>query len=277
MAGSRLPDFVIIGAMKAGTTTLWRWLEQHDAVWLPEGKEPQFLDDPDRVGLGIDAYAAHFADAPDERVTGEASANYADAKTIDVTAATIAAWLPAARLIYLVRDPVERLRSHYRHEVQRGREARPLAEATAVGSPYVSRSCYADVVRALHRHGLRDQLLVVSFEELTGPDDEEWHRVLAHLGLAPVDRPGAAYNRSAAKGTYRPAMRFLHDRGLVDVATRVPASLRRRLRGVAIDDSEATSEAITAASNQTLPAGVIATLDDQASELAKLLSRDPLW
>ncbi len=73
MHSPRKPDFLIIGAQKAGTTWLWAMLNQHPGVQLPETKEIHFFGGSETYAAGLDAYLAHFEGIPENRVTGEAS------------------------------------------------------------------------------------------------------------------------------------------------------------------------------------------------------------
>ena len=221
MSEPRGPDFVIVGAMKAGTTTLFRWLGEHPDVVLPEVKEPHFLggvsDRMDEAG-----YYRLFADVPAERVTGEASAGYADARHVETVADHLAARLPAARVIYLVRSPMDRLRSHYGHEVRRGRERRPLATAVSkAGNPYVARSAYGTCAEAL-AHADRESLLVVRTDRL----EASWPAVLQHLRLAPRPCPATVHNQAEDQLQMGTLSRWLWRRGLLRTG-RVPAPLRR--------------------------------------------------
>ena len=78
---------------------------------------------------GFEQYAELFVNAGPDELTGEASVAYTDPGGAGLAAARMHESIPDARLIYLVRHPVERARSHYRHEVQRGRETRPFRVA----------------------------------------------------------------------------------------------------------------------------------------------------
>src|SRR5262245_43493172 len=178
----RLPDFVLIGVMKAGSTTLFRWLDEHPGVRMPDDKEPGFFSDERAWRRGLGWYASLFADVPADLRTGEASVAYADPRTADVVVPRLLETLPDALLLCLLRDPATRLRSHYHHEVLRGRETRPLAEAVAEpGNPYVARSSYGAVLRPWFDSAAAPRLKVVLSEELF-KDDDVWESVLGHLG-----------------------------------------------------------------------------------------------
>ncbi len=115
-----LPNFFILGAQKAGTTSLHRYLGQHPQVFMSPNKEPQYfafgdMDIPPE-GLGpywvrtFPAYQALFEDARGARAIGEASTSYLHSAR---AARRIARRLPEARLIAVLRDPAERAHSHF--------------------------------------------------------------------------------------------------------------------------------------------------------------------
>lgn len=256
----RLPDIVVIGAMKAGTTSLFRWLEQHPEVGAPARKEPETLLTPDPAA----GYQDLLGGLDPAARTLDASTRYGHPDEAPRAAAVIATVLPNAHLVYLVRDPEQRLRSHYRHEHQRGRERRPLAEAvTAPDNPYMAHSLYADVVDAYDRVLGSGRLQIWSFERLTGDDGREWSRLLTALGLRDRPRPDRAHNTGADKGQFRPWTRTLYDRGLLP---RLPRPLRP-LRRLGIDDSDRARAERELAAAEQLPAEVVARLREQADRL----------
>jgi hypothetical protein len=129
-----LPNFFILGAAKSGTTSLYAYLRQHPAVFMPEVKEPRYfayVDEPpemkgpgdedanERAVFTFDAYRALFADVADETAVGEASPNYLYSETAPCR---IHERLPKAQLFVVLRDPVERAYSHYLHLRGSGRE-----------------------------------------------------------------------------------------------------------------------------------------------------------
>lgn len=118
------PRFVIIGAQKAGTTSLFHALAAHPRVRPPSEKEPSFFSYRRRKGARW--YVRRFPRAGEGLVTGEASPSY----LFDPFApARMRAVLPDARLIVILRDPVERAYSQYHHVVRHGHEERPFRQA----------------------------------------------------------------------------------------------------------------------------------------------------
>jgi hypothetical protein len=113
----RLPDFLVIGGMKCGSTTLYHHLSRHPDIFLSNPKEPQFFSRELVFERGFDWYRSLFAEAG-LRICGEASTCYSRAPHFGDVAKRVYSSLPDARLVYLVRHPVDRAYSHYRHEVQ---------------------------------------------------------------------------------------------------------------------------------------------------------------
>jgi len=112
----RLPDFIVIGAMKCGTSTLHEQLSRAPGVAMSDPKEPQFFSDDDVYARGMEWYASLFDGAAPAAIAGEASTNYTKRPTHPKTVVRMRAALPDVRLVYMMRHPVERLVSHYIHE-----------------------------------------------------------------------------------------------------------------------------------------------------------------
>lgn len=124
-----LPNFIIIGAQKAGTTSLFHYICQHPQVFANNSKEIHFFDRHHQ--LGANWYRSHFPLAgrlqPGRRSRmGEATPYYL---CHPHAPGRIAALLPKVKLIAVLRHPVERAISHYFHEKKKGREHLPILEA----------------------------------------------------------------------------------------------------------------------------------------------------
>lgn len=109
----RFPDFIIIGAAKAGTTSLYDHLARHPGIFASAVKEPEFFarEEPDEAGLA--RYAAHFRNARPDQLCGEASTIYSLSPHFPAAPARIASTIPDVRLIYIMREPVSRAYSYY--------------------------------------------------------------------------------------------------------------------------------------------------------------------
>ena len=124
---SALPTFCVIGAMKSGTTSLHHYLAAHPEISMSRPKELDFFVAEKNYDRGVDWYASHFDDAA--AVRGESSTNYTKCHIFDGVPARMNALLPNVKLVYVLRDPIERLISHYEHNRSRGRESRTFDEA----------------------------------------------------------------------------------------------------------------------------------------------------
>ncbi len=110
---SRLPDFFIIGAAKAGTTSVHAALSRHPAIFMPDRKEPEFLARDDLYDQGIESYAQLFEPSQPGQLIGEASTLYSLGRFFPHTARRMAAHCPDAKIVYIVREPVDRAYSYY--------------------------------------------------------------------------------------------------------------------------------------------------------------------
>jgi hypothetical protein len=272
MTGPRLPDFVIIGAGKSGTTTLHHWLLQQPEIFSCSLKEPRFFSrDWDK---GLPWYTALFAEGGEDQLAGEASTNYTDVEYSEVAAERMAATVPGARLIYLLRHPVERLRSQYRHNWRRAVESDPLADAVVrPDNPYVGRSLYHQRLAPYVERFPRQQICVVRFEDLVASSQPAWTEVLEHLGLEERPAPGDAHNVTADLPWVSAGLRRLEKGGWLDHLPPVPDALRRRairaLRGVGRrPPAQASGE---------LPAAVVRELWTDIERLEEWLGRGRLW
>lgn len=120
-------DFIIIGAQKSGTTSLFEYLTAHPKIFMPGAKELEFFSDPKRFSKGYDwYYREYFGNAPAGSLLGEASTHY---MMYPQAPANILRTLPNVKLLAILRNPLDRAYSHYRMTVMRGREARSFSEA----------------------------------------------------------------------------------------------------------------------------------------------------
>jgi hypothetical protein len=189
-----LPTFLIIGAMKGGTTSLHGYLRQHREVFMPERKELNFfldeyagppIDPPEdrNWSRGITWYEQQFAGAEGELAVGEASPNYSRYPTYPGVAERIAAVVPNVKLIYLVRNPIDRVFSHYLHDLANGREQRPLHIAVRRDDRYLAPSRYATQLEHYFRVFSPGQVLLLKADDLLARRAETVRRVLEFIGV----------------------------------------------------------------------------------------------
>jgi len=180
---SALPTFCIIGAMKSGTTSLHHYLAAHPEISMSQPKELNFFIAERNYDKGIDWYASHFdASAP---VRGESSPNYTKGHFFEGVPARMNALLPDAKLIYVVRDPIERLISHYEHNRSRGRESRTLDEALRgpERNHYVRCSRYFTQIEAFLEYYPLEQIHVLEARDLRRVRSEALSRIFRFLAV----------------------------------------------------------------------------------------------
>jgi hypothetical protein len=235
-----LPSFLIIGAAKAATTTLWSILNEHPEVFVSEVKEPNYLLGGEWAGRGLDWYESLFDPAGQAVHRGEASPAYTMFPMFTGVPERAATLVPDARIIYTIRHPVRRMVSHWTQATTAGHEHRPLEDALVWASAYYFTSCYGLQLSRWAKAFPRQALLVVRSEDLAENPEATIDRVLAHLGLPVGWRPSASsmrQNVSAWKPrSPRPLIRLsgaLRGAGLEQpaelIAKRTPFKQRVRL------------------------------------------------
>jgi hypothetical protein len=182
----RLPNFLIIGAMKAGTTSLYHYLRPHPEVFMPAIKELDFFAEGGNWRRGFGWYAKQFEEAdPQATAVGEASTVYTKYPHYQGIAERIAANLPDVRLIYVVRHPIQRIRSHYQHRVAVGAEKDPIEMAVLKNPIYLDYSRYALQIEQYVPHVPTERILVITSESLRDDRSATIRRVYSFLGVTP--------------------------------------------------------------------------------------------
>jgi hypothetical protein len=185
-----LPNLVVIGGLKCGTTSLHHYLNLHPEIAMSRPKELNFFVAELNWDLGPDWYASHFDRAAPVR--GESSPHYTNLPRFAGVAARMRELLgETTRIIYMVRDPIDRMLSHYLHNVSGGYESRPLAEALAdPGSAYLARSRYAMQVDPYLEAFGPERLLIISREDLRDDRVATMRRTFGFCGVdAGYDSP----------------------------------------------------------------------------------------
>jgi Sulfotransferase domain len=233
---ARLPDFIIIGAMKCGTTSLYKHLGKHPEIGVSKDKETDFFLADSNFARGVDWYSDQFAGAAaGARVIGEASPNYTKCTEFPGVAERIFRVLPGVKLIYMVRDPVDRFVSQYLHHANAGEITLDPQRIlhSAAGAHYLNCSRYYRQASEYLRFFPREQMLFLCLDELNRDPQALLRRTFAFLGVdpaVPIDGLSDAYNRRADLQRL-PAWYFAARRSplLRGVKQRLPAGLRRAL------------------------------------------------
>lgn len=201
-----LPNFLIIGAAKSGTTSLYHYLRAHPQIFMPATKELSFFNREGDWNL-LDWYEKQFEGAKGALAVGEASPKYAMHPVYPGVPQRIAKILPRARLIYVVRNPIERMHSHYMERLFNGRREGPIEKALPADPLYIGASRYAAQIELYLEHFSREQLLVITAERLRREGEQTMARIFRFLDVdADWDASilGKEFNRTRDKTARRP-------------------------------------------------------------------------
>lgn len=212
-----LPNFIIIGAQKCGTTSLYQYLSEHPQVIPALKKEIHFFDDME-FGKGLNWYRAYFPLSIQKyyakifngqrKITGEASPYYI---FYPHSPKRISAVAPNVKFIIMLRNPVDRAFSHYYHQVRKGRENLGFTEAIDAEEErlkgelermindetyysrnywaysYLARGRYAEQLKVWLNFFQRENFLIINSERFFISPAEEFKETLRFLELEPVE------------------------------------------------------------------------------------------
>ncbi|MET0564315.1 MAG: sulfotransferase [Gaiellaceae bacterium] len=172
----------MIGAMKSGTTSLHHYLSLHPQIFMSEEKEPRFFTDEAKWSQGPAWYEAHFPEpAP---IRGESTPDYTKFPAIRGAPKRIHSVIPDVRLIYLVRDPIERIISHYVDSYSFGRLNRTIDEELAdFDCHLVNCSRYYVQIEQYLEYFNPDRILILASEDLRNDRRETLQTAFRFLGV----------------------------------------------------------------------------------------------
>lgn len=200
----RLPNLIIIGAMKAGTSSLHYYLDQHPDIQMSRIKELRFFIEERNWSRGTDWYESHFSSSVP--IAGETTPAYTHFPFRRGVPQRMHQVIPDAKLIYMVRDPIERAVSNYVHQVVAGRESRPIEEAMA--SPdesYVTRSRYFMQIEQYLEFFPPERILIVNTLDLYGNRAQTLREVFRFIGVhEDFTSPGFDRVRGESRGKREP-------------------------------------------------------------------------
>lgn len=178
-----LPTFVTIGAQKCGTTALHSYLARHPEISMSRPKELDFFVEGRNWERGVDWYREHFD--PARPVRGESSPNYTAHPRLPGVPERMAGLIPDAKLIFMVRDPIKRIRANWIHTYSNRRESRPMREAVLDESrfSYIARSRYHQQLTRYLEHYPMERILILEQDELMQDRQATLGRVFSFLGV----------------------------------------------------------------------------------------------
>jgi len=242
-----LPNLIIVGGLKCGTTSLHHYLGLHPQVQMSKPKELNFFVEELAWDLGMDWYGGRFDDR--FRVRGESSPHYTNLPRFRGVAERIHRHVPEAKLIYMVRDPISRILSHWRHATGAGYEARAMEDVLSrTDQTYVTRSMYWMQLQPYIERFPHEQIAVVAQEELHADREGTMRNAFRFLGVDDEFR-SEQFEREWEKSTAKEGERYQFMEKLIKLPgfrafdrnfDRLPESMRWLVEKV-VHDPEAPS------------------------------------
>ncbi|MBW2037940.1 MAG: sulfotransferase domain-containing protein [Deltaproteobacteria bacterium] len=176
-----LPNLIVIGAAKAGTTSLHYYLGLHPQISMSHPKELNFFVLQKNWSKGIEWYESHFTG--ETEVLGESSPNYTKHPVFSGVPKRMHSVVPEAKLIYILRDPIERIVSHYAYEFMARRENRGIREALRdlENNHYVACSQYHMQLEQYLDYFPESNILIMTLEDLSRRPQQTLQEVFRFL------------------------------------------------------------------------------------------------
>lgn len=179
----QLPNIITIGAMKAGTTSLHHYLNMHPDIYMSEIKEPNFFVEKDNWNKGIDWYKNLFI--TDKQFRGESSQGYTKCHTEKGVPELIFKTIPDVKLIYIIRDPIDRMQSHIVEYLSEAGDVNlDLNNAIRknIDNHAVKTSLYYMQISAFLKFFTFEQIHVLTLEDLRQNRLEEMNKIFDFIG-----------------------------------------------------------------------------------------------
>ncbi|MEQ9287565.1 MAG: sulfotransferase domain-containing protein [Cyclobacteriaceae bacterium] len=201
MENLELPQFIIVGSMKCGTTSLAHYLDQHPEISMSLVKEPNFFTD-ENFDKGIDWYISRFPE--NSLIKGEASTSYTKYPVFSDVPERINEVLPDVKIIYLVKDPIDRIISHLKHNYLCGREERGIDSIFRdLNNNYVIPSMYHMQIRQYLKYFKRENIFVIPLERFEQKSNSYLKRLFGFLEVDP-DFSSSEFARKMNTSASRP-------------------------------------------------------------------------
>ncbi|MGF1499202.1 MAG: sulfotransferase domain-containing protein [Elainellaceae cyanobacterium] len=185
----RLPDFLVIGAAKAGTTTIFEYLCKHPQVFIPHWKEVSFFALDHLYGRGLEWYASCFSDAGPNQVCGEASTRYSRLEQHPKTLERMVPVLKDPKFIYILRHPVDRAYSFYVYRFKGAKHKPELAvpdtfeETIETVDEFLDSSNYMAQIERYLQYYPRESFLFLLMEDLIRDPAGVMGQIFSFIGV----------------------------------------------------------------------------------------------
>lgn len=194
MDGKR-PNLFIVGAMKSGTTSLHQALSRHPEIFMSENKEPGYFVQELNWNKGENWYLSFFAGAKDQKFIGESSTHYSKLPNYQGVCERIYQFNKEAKIIYIMRNPIERAISHYWHNIHLSSlliderfipEKRSIMKALEEEPDFINFSNYALQLKPYQSAFGTRNVFAVTFEKLVNQTNDVLNKLFNWLGLMSV-------------------------------------------------------------------------------------------
>lgn len=176
------PDFIIIGAMKCATSSLHTQLAQQPGIFMTTPKEPNFFSDDTQYARGINWYESLFKDAFPDELCGESSTHYTKLPDYPLCVQRLSSYAPGAKLIYVMRHPIDRLISHYIHQWSQNVFSCEINQAVDQFEELIAYSCYAKQLEPYIKAYGKENILPVFFEAVKSQPQRELEKIARFIG-----------------------------------------------------------------------------------------------
>lgn len=229
-----MPDFVMIGAMKAATSTVAAYLEDHPSIYMVPRCEPNYFSHDDNYARGLSWYEPHFAPGAHKALCGEGSNYYSARSLYPHTATRMFRYNPHLKLLYMVRHPVDRIVSAWiQNRVDLGDEVPSTLDKAVRAMPdrFIGQSRYWFNLEP-YRSLFGDKRIFIGFmEDLQRDRDTFFATLSTFLGVAPHEPRRPHLNRSVGKAVPTAAYTRINRLPYIDTAKAVlPRSLRSAVK-----------------------------------------------
>ncbi len=192
-----LPNFIIAGAEKSGTSSLSFYLSEHPDIYVPAVKEQHFFDKKENYKKGLDWYQKQFDGWNGEKAAGECTPFYMYDEECPLK---IIKGFPEIKIIFILRNPVDRAYSNYWHQVQGGKELHCFETALKIEKKRIKKSRYHNFTYSYIQKGFysvqierflkffkADQILILKFEELKNNPQKVMNKMYSFLGVELIE------------------------------------------------------------------------------------------
>jgi hypothetical protein len=236
--------------MKSGTTSLHEYLNEHPDIFMSAVKEPgYFAECMDYYPKDLDWYESLFKDVKEEVIIGESSTNYTKLPICTDVVDKIWEYNPEARFIYLMRNPVDRVISHYWHGVKYGDERNDALTAIKQKQEYICFSDYATQLEPYIKQFGLDRIYILTFESFINDPVAELKSIFDWLG---VDSDVTIKNAGSARNALPKSFKKVKGSGLLhdfrnsfiwnSIAPFIPRRITSAAAKLTVEDASKSSD-----------------------------------